>query len=43
MPTTRSVTLTGDGVKFPVDKTTGNPPKALPPLMMANWDMGAVS
>ena len=43
MPTTLSVTLIGDGVKFPVDKTTGNPPKALSPLMMANWDRFAVS
>ena len=43
MPTTLSVTLIGDGLNVPVDRTTGKPPKALPPLMMANCDSAAVS
>ena len=43
MPTTLSVKLIGDGLKLPVDKTTGNPPKTLSPLMSANCDMFVVS
>ena len=44
MPTTLSVTLIGDGLRVPVDRTTGTPPKGLPPpLMRANCDGATVS